>query len=75
MWYINQPLSLVCVEDNPWLWPDEYKNEHLRTPNATYGVHDEDKVTERITKAYRSAVLKTFNWQRALDKEHREMVK
>ena len=69
------PLSLVYVEDNPWIWPNEYKNEHRNTHNTTYGVLDEDKVAERITKAYRSAVLKTFNWQRALDNEHREMVK
>lgn len=75
--YINHGhyRDVFIIEDNPWIWPSEYKTEHLNRPNVSFGVLDEDKVSERITKAYRSAVLKTFSWERKLDQEHREMVK
>jgi uncharacterized protein YnzC (UPF0291/DUF896 family) len=75
--YINHGhyRDVFVIEDNPWIWPKEYKYEHLNRPNASFGVLDEDKVSERIAKAYRSAILKTFNWERKLDDEHREMVK
>lgn len=75
--YINHGhyRDVFMIEDNPWIWPNEYTKEHLNRPNISFGVLDEDKVSERITKAYRSAVLKTFNWERKLDQEHREMVK
>lgn len=74
--YINHGhyRDVFIVEDNPWIWPKQYKNEHLNRPKASFGVLNEDKVADRITKAYRSAVLKTFNWERKLDDEHREMV-
>ena len=75
--YINHGYyrDVFIVEDNPWLWPNEYKTEHLKRPTETLGVDDEEEVLERISKAYRSAVLKTFNWERNLDDEGREMVK
>eukprot|EP00804_Cyclotella_cryptica_P029055 CCRYP_005255-RB/>CCRYP_005255-RB protein AED:0.00 eAED:0.00 QI:142/1/1/1/1/1/2/1265/554 len=75
--YINHGFyrDVFLMEDSPWLWPFEYKNEQSKRPTERYGVLDEDEVTERVAKAYRSAVLKIFNWDRPMDDENREMVK
>jgi uncharacterized protein YfdQ (DUF2303 family) len=66
---------VFLIEDNPWLWPVEFKIEHSKRPTVTYGVIDEDAVADRVAKAYRSAVLKIFNWDLPMDDGNREMVK
>lgn len=67
--------DVFLLEDNRWLWPLESKYERSERPTHTYGVIDEDEVAERVAKAYRSAVLKIFNWDRPMDDDNREMVK
>ena len=48
------------MEDNPWIWPDRYPKEKESIPTKKYGVEDEKRTSEMITKAYRSTALKTF---------------
>ena len=51
------------VEDNPWIWPTQYKQEKDNKPKQTLGVIDEKGTADLIPKAYRTMVLKTLRYK------------
>ena len=62
------------VEDQPWIWPTRYPKENEQLPSKKFGVEDEARTSEMITKAYRSTALKTFQMKHPFSDEHWEEV-
>lgn len=50
------------VEDNPWIWPNQYAKEKDSKPKDKLGVIHEKGTAEMIPKAYRTMVLKTLRY-------------
>ena len=61
------------TEDNPWLWPDQYRQEKL-VPARTYGVLHEARTSKLVAKAYRSSALKTLQMKHNYDEDSFEEV-
>jgi len=57
------------VEDNPWIWPNEYTKEKDNKPKEALGVVDEKGTADLITKAYRTMVLKTLRYKHKRDED------
>lgn len=61
------------MEDGPWIWPSQYpKEKHQKLKK--YGVEDEERTSEMVTKAYRSTALKTFQMKHPFESDHFEEV-
>lgn len=61
------------TEDNPWLWPDQYRQEKL-VPAKKYGVLHEERTSKLVAKAYRSSALKTLQMKHEYDSDSFEEV-
>ena len=61
------------MEDNPSIWPSRYPKEKDQKQQK-YGVLDEERTSEMVTKAYRSTALKILQMRHPYSDEHFEEV-
>lgn len=57
------------VEDNPWVYPSQYRNEKENRPKEKLGVLNEKSTADLVVKGYRSMVLKTLRYKHKMSDE------
>lgn len=58
------------MEDPAWIWPTRYRKEKEQTGAQTYGVLNEARTSEMVSKAYRSTALKTLQMKHPFEVDH-----
>ncbi|KAL7540176.1 hypothetical protein ACHAXR_009931 [Thalassiosira sp. AJA248-18] len=62
------------MEDSPWIWPSRYPKEKHQKSSKKYGVENEERTSELVTKAYRSTAMKTLQMRHPFNDEQFEEV-
>lgn len=57
------------VEDNPWVYPSQYRKEKENRPKEKLGVLNEKSTAELVVKGYRSMVIKTLRYKHKMSDE------